>query len=201
MYQRNSEKRLIEAVSLIIEDEGFNKLGVNNIARVAECDKVLIYRYFGGLDGLLMEWDKNNDFYTSAYENLLKELNNIDKDEVKNLTKKIFISQLHFLRNNTIMQEILVWELAGNSKFKILQSIREENGTKLQKALKDKLGITSNEIDLYLTIIIAAIDFIVIYTRRYPILNGLNFEEDTTWNFLEKAIQNYIDALFRTIDL
>ena len=58
MELKETEKRLLEAVSRVIEDEGFTKIGINRIARQAQCDKVLIYRYFGGLDGLLVAWAK-----------------------------------------------------------------------------------------------------------------------------------------------
>ena len=68
MKLRNAEKRLLIAVSQIIENEGFSKIGVNKIAKQAKCDKVLIYRYFGGLEGLLAAWAKDNDFYTLAYQ-------------------------------------------------------------------------------------------------------------------------------------
>ena len=50
MELKRSETQLIEAVSTIITEEGFSKIGINKIARTAGCDKVLIYRYFGGLD-------------------------------------------------------------------------------------------------------------------------------------------------------
>ena len=53
MELKETEKRLLEAVSHIVENDGFTKIGVNRIANQAGCDKVLIYRYFGGLDGLL----------------------------------------------------------------------------------------------------------------------------------------------------
>lgn len=53
MELKETEKRLLEAVSKIIEEEGFTQIGINRIAKKAQCDKVLIYRYFGGLDGLL----------------------------------------------------------------------------------------------------------------------------------------------------
>ena len=61
MELKETEKRLLEAVSKVIEEEGFTKIGINRIARQAQCDKVLIYRYFGGLDGLLVAWAKQYD--------------------------------------------------------------------------------------------------------------------------------------------
>lgn len=47
MELKETEKRLLEAVNHIVENDGFTKIGVNRIANQAGCDKVLIYRYFG----------------------------------------------------------------------------------------------------------------------------------------------------------
>ena len=72
MELKETEKRLLEAVSKIIEEEGFTQIGINRIAKKAQCDKVLIYRYFGGLDGLLAAWAKQYDFYSTSIMHLLK---------------------------------------------------------------------------------------------------------------------------------
>jgi AcrR family transcriptional regulator len=44
---------IIESAAEIVAAKGIGALGVNGLADAAECDKVLIYRYFGGLDGVL----------------------------------------------------------------------------------------------------------------------------------------------------
>ena len=77
MELKETEKRLLEAVSHIVENDGFTKIGVNRIANQAGCDKVLIYRYFGGLDGLLVEWAKRHDYYSFAIRSLLTPLNEL----------------------------------------------------------------------------------------------------------------------------
>jgi AcrR family transcriptional regulator len=51
-----TEKRLIEAVGQIITESGFDKIGINRIASRSGINKILIYRYFGGLDGLLQAY-------------------------------------------------------------------------------------------------------------------------------------------------
>jgi len=48
-----TEARIRDAVRQLVADEGCGGLGVNSIADRAGSDKVLIYRYFGSLDGLL----------------------------------------------------------------------------------------------------------------------------------------------------
>lgn len=44
---------LLEAATRVLARDGFAALGPNAVAAEAGCDKKLIYRYFGGIDGLL----------------------------------------------------------------------------------------------------------------------------------------------------
>ena len=44
--------RILAAVGTMIVRDGLSAIGVNALAREAGCDKVLIYRYFGDLEGV-----------------------------------------------------------------------------------------------------------------------------------------------------
>ncbi|HEV2178794.1 MAG TPA: helix-turn-helix domain-containing protein, partial [Gemmatimonadaceae bacterium] len=48
-----TRNKLMDAVERIAIRDGFEACGVNAIAQEAGVDKVLIYRYFGGVDGLI----------------------------------------------------------------------------------------------------------------------------------------------------
>lgn len=200
MELRNAEKRLLIAVSQIIENEGFNKIGVNKIAKQAKCDKVLIYRYFGGLEGLLSTWAKENDFYTLAYRAYSERATKVESSEdLIELTQNILLEQLDFLRTNKLMQELLAWELSGNSTFRSIQDEREKNGFKLQEALEQKLGKESRVARMFITILIASINYIVLATRQYSLFNGIDFSNQETWELCKQAINEYIHVLFKNI--
>ena len=54
--ERNRDEtsaRLLAAVGEVLARDGFAALGVNAVAKQAGVDKVLIYRYFGGLPELI----------------------------------------------------------------------------------------------------------------------------------------------------
>lgn len=51
--RQQTEKRIVDAAISLLAEEGFQSFGVNAVAARAGVDKVLIYRYFSGLDGLL----------------------------------------------------------------------------------------------------------------------------------------------------
>lgn len=200
MELRNAEKRLLIAVSQIIENEGFNKIGVNKISKQAKCDKVLIYRYFGGLEGLLSTWAKENDFYTLAYHAYSARVSKVESyEDIIELTQSILLEQLNFLRTNKLMQELLAWELSGNSTFRSIQDEREKNGFKLQEALEKKLGKESKVARMFITILIASINYIVLATRQYRLFNGIDFSDQETWELCKQAINEYIRVLFENI--
>ena len=48
-----TERKLIRAVEKLLARGGFGMLGPSAVAREAGVDKMLIYRYFGNLDGLV----------------------------------------------------------------------------------------------------------------------------------------------------
>lgn len=200
MELRNAEKRLLIAVSQIIENEGFIKIGVNKVAKQAKCDKVLIYRYFGGLEGLLSTWAKENDFYTLAYRTYSERVAKSESPEdIIKLTQSVLLEQLNFLRTNKLMQELLAWELSGNSSFRSIQDERERNGFKLQEELEKKLGIESKDARMFITILIASINYIVLATRQYQLFNGIDFSNQEAWELFKQAIEKYIRTLFENI--
>lgn len=201
MELRNTEKQLIEAVSEIINEEGFSKIGINKIARTAKCDKVLIYRYFGGLEGLVAAWAKQHDFYIQAYDSFIEKIEKVRKNRLNEITKEILLTQLHFTKENKTLQKLLLWELSGDLKFKVIRELREKNGHKLQKVLDDKLGIKENNIDMYITVLIASINYVVLSTLNYQQFNGINFYDESSWVRYEEALCDYIDMLFEKIEL
>ena len=58
-----TEKKILAAAHQLLADNGFESWGVNELARQAGLDKVLIYRYYGSLDGLLSAVIQSTDFW------------------------------------------------------------------------------------------------------------------------------------------
>ena len=194
MKLKETEKRLLEAVSKIIEEEGFTQIGINRIAKKAQCDKVLIYRYFGGFDGLLAAWAKQYDFYSFAYSEFAGQIAQVTNANLKDIIKTILLKQLEYLKDSHLMQELYVWELSGKSSFRTIQAEREKNGHKLQLELEKRLGKTCHNCNFYITVIIAAINYIILFTRQYNMFNGIDFSQPEAWEELKNIISDYIDT-------
>lgn len=66
--RQQTEARIREAALKLLQQEGFEGWGVNPIARATGVDKVLIYRYFGSLEGLLEELVAQTAFWPDPDE-------------------------------------------------------------------------------------------------------------------------------------
>src|SRR5512145_1953710 len=66
--REETEERLISAVATVLARDGFSGLGVNTVAREAGVSKVLIYRYYGGLDQLLGAYARGRAFWPTIDE-------------------------------------------------------------------------------------------------------------------------------------
>lgn len=63
-----TEQRIVDAAINLIVETGFIDFGINAIAAKAGADKVLIYRYFGGTDGLLKRIGDTHTLFPPAGE-------------------------------------------------------------------------------------------------------------------------------------
>ena len=91
-----TEDRILEAVGAVLARDGFSALGVNAIAKQAGVDKVLIYRYFGGLPELLRAWGESGRFWPSVDELLRREPELLGKPAAERYTRffEHFIDEL-----------------------------------------------------------------------------------------------------------
>ena len=125
-----TEMTLITAVNDIIEESGFEGLGINAVAAKAKVSKMLIYRYFNSLDGLIAAYIQQNDYWINFDEELP------DQAHLATFIKQIFKRQIMWLRENYTLKRLYRWELTTDNKFvKELRNKREEKGIWLVEAV------------------------------------------------------------------
>jgi len=101
-----TERRLIDAVGAVIRTKGYKKLGVNAVAKEADVNKKLIYRYFGTFDKLIEAYILENDYWM----NISRKMENVIecKSDTRDM-KEIIVSLLEgqFASLNTPQCRIL----------------------------------------------------------------------------------------------
>lgn len=183
-----TELTLIKAVNDIIEESGFEGLGINAVAAKAGVSKMLIYRYFNSLDGLIAAYIQQNDYWINFDEQLP------DKEHVSVFIKQIFKKQIRQLREHYTLKRLYRWELITDNKIvRELRDTREEKGIWLVEAVSKLTKHPQRETAAVASIVTAAISYLALLEESCPVYNGLKIQEESGWEQLEEGINLLVD--------
>ena len=183
-----TEKRILEAVGRIVESDGFEKVGINAVANEAGVSKMLIYRYFSSIDGLLAAYIKQNDYWL----NISLELP-LEKGMLIPYVVQVYKAQIFQLRDNIVMRRLLRWELANNNDLiSDIRAKREENGMSLIKIVSNLSGKPVKEIAEMASLLSASITYLALLSDIYPVYNGLDIADDKGRSDLIEGIEKFI---------
>jgi AcrR family transcriptional regulator len=195
--ERNREKtedRILGAVGHLLGGSGFNSIGINAVAREADVDKVLIYRYFGGLPGLLMAFAKETDCWPKV-EDMMSGLDNVESMSQAELAKYMFLNFCRYIRDHALTQEMLRWEMMEKNELtNILDDFREVEAKKVMAVFEDNTAIDMNAA---ISILAAGITYLVLRSRNTQYYNGIDLHSDEGWSRIEQTASWIIDMAFQ----
>lgn len=187
-----TEQTLIKAVQDIIEESGFEGLGINAVATKAGVAKVLIYRYFNSLDGLIAAYIRQNDYWINFDEQMP------DSEHIAEFIKRAFKRQIMELRKSYTMRRLYRWELSTDNKIvRELREKREEKGILLIEAISKLTQHSQKETAALATILSAAISYLALLEENCPVYNGLKIQTESGWEQLEEGINLLVELWLR----
>ena len=190
-----TRKLLIDAVGKLLAEKGFTHLGVNAIARQAGVDKVLIYRYFGGLPGLIKAFGQEGDFWPS-----IEELAGGDIESFRRLPleKKLVALGHNFLsgiRKRPLTQEVMAWEMVERNAFtEELEIIRETRMLRFAELFLQTEGARA-DLMAVTAVVGGGISYLVCRARRVRWYNGIDLDSNEGWQRIEAAIGQIVKGV------
>ncbi|MCG8688839.1 MAG: TetR/AcrR family transcriptional regulator [Desulfobacterales bacterium] len=190
-----TKDKLVKSVGTLLAKEGFKGLGVNKVAKEAGVDKVLVYRYFNGLPGLVAAFSRTVDFWPGVTE-----LMGPDPDKVKALPPDrqmahFFKSFAAALKKRPLTQDILAWELlAKNELSEQLEAIR----IKTILEFFDELDDIPDDKALSAVVVLmgGAVNHLIIKSRIHPVVGGIDLQSSQGWDAIEQGIELLLKGIF-----
>ena len=183
-----TENALLEAVGGLVAEEGFEKLGVNAAAARAGVSKMLIYRYFGSLDGLIAAYIRKHDFCINYRPEIPK------KKHLAPFLKQMFRGQIDRLRSDTTLRRLYRWELSGNNALIAeLRGQREAAGLRLVEAVSEATGRPRAEVASIATMISASVSYLALLEENCPAYNGIPLQRNAGWEQYAEGIDALVD--------
>ncbi len=194
-----SRRRLIESVGAVLAEKGFQGVGVNAVARRAGLDKVLIYRYFGGLPGLISAFAVEYDFWPSIDELVGGDVGAFQALPVVDRLALGVRRLMRAIRSRPLTQEILTWVFKEQSETtEGLDAVRERVGREFLalSGLSDPAVASSIDVPALLAIVGAAVNHLCARADKLRYFAGIDLADDDGWKRIEDMLERMIKAVF-----
>ena len=188
-----TEQRIIDAVGTILLEQGYPAVGINAIARQAGCDKVLIYRYFGGFDELLLAFAETTTLWWEVDEIINESAADCAAIALPDYLQTLLNRYVAALESRPLALEIMAWEMsAQNNLTNTLARLRGERGMELVKRIRVYYQQPNIDIGGILGVFGAAINYLIIRTRK----QSQQYKTEEWWRLQQtigKLLQSYAD--------
>jgi len=191
---RNREEttaRILGAVGSVLARDGFQALGINAIAKEARVDKVLIYRYFGGLPELIAAWGASGRFWPDLAELLGPDGGaSLRRLPVAERYARFFEHFIDGLRARPLTIEILAGEIAlRNELVAVLEDERERWGEQAFAMLAGPdMAAQAPELRDITLLLVAGVQHLLLRGRTIRRFGGLDLQSDADWARLKESI-------------
>ncbi len=190
-----TRRRILDAALAVLAEDGFGAFGVNALAKRADADKVLIYRYFGGLEGVLEALANRIDLWIDS-----DALDQVPAGGYAEVFGEFLVRYARALRRNDLVRRVLAWELVenndgvrklGEARARAVRAWFAKARVKAQAATADPDAPAIN------ALLIAGVHHLVLRELTAGEFAGLDLRDPSGWTRVESAIRRVIDAIHR----
>jgi AcrR family transcriptional regulator len=197
-YNREAtQKILLEACEKLLLKDGPEGIGVNRVVAEAGVGKDLIYRYFGGLPGLIKAWLEQGSNWPTMEELTRNDQASFDQLTVEDQVKTICRNYVHALRSRPVIMRILVSEIMQPTDItEILEEAGDRIGRELYKSLQlSGTDISEDVVDVALIFTTMA-NYLCMRSISSPKAFGMDLGDEAAWTRIEgimdKLIERYL---------
>jgi AcrR family transcriptional regulator len=189
--RERTKGKILKAVGEVIEQHGTEKVGVNLIARTAGVNKVLIYRYFESVDGLMEQYVKSGEYTSTMADDYIENMTLVPPNERRKALTGLMQTFLTDLRERKATRDLLRWEI-GTGK-SMLSDARNQIATRIV----DKVGELPDfkDTSALMAFLTAGIYYMTIATDYREKMIDVDLHTDEGW----KRIENVIERIIATI--
>lgn len=191
-----TEQTILAAARDLLAEKGFQGFGINAIARRAGCDKQLIYRYYGGLDGLI--------------EAIGADLGNWVKDRIPedtggafvltygDLMERLALLFMEALRDDPLVCKIVAWEVSKDTpQVRKLSEARAKALARWLDRMRGSLvppkGVDAPTVN---ALLFASIQHLVISASATGQFAGLPLRAEKDWEKVAVSVRRLVRAIY-----
>ncbi|MBD2754250.1 TetR/AcrR family transcriptional regulator [Spirosoma validum] len=186
-------ERIIDALEEILTERGLEGTGINAIAERAAVSKVLIYRYFGGLEGLLEHYVSMGRLiphYTPAW---LKQIQPTQPRDLASIWSGQALQLFRQFRTSRAAREVLKATVKDNDP--LADAVSKAQDAELTNLVNQLAFIKGGDHQATSAIILGALSYLTIQAQINRPMIGLDLRSEDGWQRIEEAVKVIYKAL------
>ena len=195
--------KIIDAVGEIFRTEGKKGLYITNIARKAGVDRSLIYQYFGrDVKRLIEAYIVQKDYWLKFFEKINDEVSKSNHETGKDLIIDVLQKQLQYFSDDREMQELILWELSGDSELmRSIHNTRELMAEKILEMAEQKFNNTMVKFRPIAVLLLGGVYYASVHSvHNGNIICGMDVRSKEGQMDLMRAIQQIIEWAYEHAD-
>lgn len=196
---KSAEKReatktaLINAFEDIVAEQGVTAVGVNAVAKKAGVGKPLIYKYFGGFDGLVAAWAAQSKIWGSDEDIFADLANNRDADPIA-LIRNYMTRAATDLRQKPVALQMMAQALMGNSELTAGLDAAKQDSSQHHDALYQDGGVFDDpDTSALLLVMYAASQYLALRSLSQSNFNGIPLDTEQGWSTMMDMMSRVFD--------
>lgn len=186
---RKTRRAILDAAARLLARDGFQRFGISAVAREAQVDKVLIYRYFGGAEDLLRALASKGGLFPALDQLLPAELS----ASPRALARHALIEYARWLRRHPYALALFRWELLeSNHLTAALAACRED----FARSLLAQLPVDpSLDLPALAAILAAGVTLLALRTGENSTFCNVPIGQESDWRRIEEALALFVDSV------
>lgn len=170
-HVKNKEQtmqRLIDAVGSIIGKSGYKGLGLNAVAREADVSKILVHRYFGGLDQLVEAYVLKNDYWIARTPEVVARTGGqTDPAALCELVVSLLQGHFEYFNTHPEMRSIILWEISERTALlNSISHVRESMGNVLLEKAAPLFENSQKNIKAVTALMVSGIYYMILHSKK-----------------------------------
>jgi len=192
-----SARALVGAAAEVLGEAGFQGFGVNAVARAADLDKQLIYRYFGGVEGLIAA--VGEEVAQRLAERLAPLAALGEAKTYREMVERMALGLMQALRDDKLLQRIAAWEIADASPLvQTLTRARSKVMTQWIAGMRGELTPPAHvDAPALNAFIIAAVQHLVLAGAASGQFAGMKLANDKDWERVRGVAKQIVASVYR----
>lgn len=184
----HTEAKLREAVEALLVEGGFAALTPSAVGRRAGVDKMLIYRYFGDLQGLIRSIAFAPDFFPTFDDLCAGDPAGMKARPVAERARLVLDRFATALMAKPAVLELMVWELVERNELTaIMEEAREQLGLRIASELFGDARSPAR-LNAVTALLGAGVSYLALRRRKIRWFNGVDLRSDAGWAQLNEAM-------------